>query len=392
MIEIIKNEEIAATKDKSIVILPKNVRQMGEIRQDKRVYIEDYVVGYLNSLKSKCDENTGKICVLLGQILHDEGGSYNFIRGAVICEEELEEGETYFSQRIWAAAYKDIDRFFPELEIVGWAAIFKSIDETKRKELDKVFIDNFAGRMKTMFLVDVLEEEEDFYFIEDEQIKKQSGFLQFFERNPRMQEYIVAKRGAVSCETSQGDSVIMNFRSIIQEKQAERARKKSWALAYGIGSFMLVTILVLGVSLMNNYEKMSQFDEAIKNLSKQVTNADGKKTDVITVNGNVYPTESTTQASTEITTQATTQVSTQITTQASTQSVTQKPTESVTQAPTAAPVSARVQELYKVKLGDTLATICREKYGNLQKLQEIIELNQLKDANKIYVGQMIKLP
>lgn len=395
MIEIIKNEENAAAKDKSIVNLPKNVRQIGEVRQDKRIYIEDYVVGYLNSLKSKCDENNGKVCVLMGQILHDEQGSYNFIRGAVLCEESPMEGESYFSQRLWTEVYKSIDRFFPDMEIVGWAGIFNDIDETRRKEIDKIFIDNFAGRMKTMFLVDLSQEDEDFYFLEDEQVKKQPGYMQFFERNPLMQEYIVAMRGQVSCEATQADSVIMNFRSIIQEKQEERSRKKAWSLAYGLGSFMLVTILVLGVSLMNNYEKMSQFDEALKNLSNQFTGNDnnGNKTDIKEVNGDVYPTKAptqeSTQSTTQVTTQASTQESTQATTQVSTQGPTQKPTQAPTQAPPSVPATANT---YTVKSGDTLAAICRKYYGGLEKLAEIIKLNDLNDANKIYVGQIIKLP
>lgn len=397
MIEIIKNEEIAATKDKSIVNLPKNVRQIGEVRQDKRIFIEDYVVGYLNSLKGNCQENECKVCVLMGQILHDEQGSYNFIRGAVYCEEAPMEGESYFSQRLWTEVYKSIDRFFPEMEIVGWAGIFSDIDENKRKEIDKIFIDNFAGRMKTMFLVDLSQEEEDFYFLEEEQVKKQPGYMQFFERNPLMQEYIVAQRGAVSCETGQNDSVIVNFRSLIQEKQEERARKKSWALAYGIGSFMLVTILVLGVSLMNNYEKMSQFDEAIKNLSKQFTGDNGRKTDVKEVNGNVYPTEASTDISTEATTVTTTEATTKATTEATTavptEATTVAPTQTPTQVPTVAPVSAQpALKTYTVKAGDTLAGICRTVYGGIEKLADVIKANNLKDANKIYVGQIIKLP
>ncbi|MGN0480981.1 MAG: LysM peptidoglycan-binding domain-containing protein [Lachnospiraceae bacterium] len=391
MIEIIKNEENAATKDKSIVNLPKNVRQIGEVRQDKRIYIEDYVVGYLNSLKSKCDENGGVVCVLMGQILHDEQGSYNFIRGAVLCEESPMEGESYFSQRLWTLVYKSIDRFFPDMEIVGWAGIFNDIDEARKKEIDKIFIDNFAGRMKTMYLVDLSQEDEDFYFLEEEQVKKQSGYMQFFERNPLMQEYIVAMRGQVSCEAKQADSVITNFRSLIQEKQEERSRKKARSLAYGLGSFMVVTILVLGVSLMNNYEKMSQFDQALKNLSNQFTGNDsnGNKTDIKEVNGDVYPTEPTTEA----TTQATTEVTTEAPTQATTEAVTQKPTQAPTQPPTQAQPSVPVTTgTYTVKAGDTLAGICRKTYGSLEKLMEIIKLNELQDANKIYVGQIIKLP
>lgn len=398
MIEIIKNQEDAATHQKNIINLPKNVRQIGECRQDKRIYIEDYVAGYIKSLKQAAVEQRPQVGVLMGRIMHDEQGSYNFIRGAVLCEENPMEGEAYFSQRIWVETYKSIDKFFPNMEIVGWFAIFEDINPDEKKALDKVFVDNFAGRMKTLFMINITEEDEHFYLIEDEYVKKQTGYMQFFEKNNEMQEYIAAMRGQVSCEQKQPESVVMNFRSLVQEKQEEHMKKRTWSLVYGVGSFMVVLLLVMGIGLMNNYDKMNQFEQIMQDIKGYFDGGKNSgKTDVVDVMGNVHPTEgsSENEESEQVSTEAPTKESTQAPTQASTQAPTQPPTQTPTQKETpAVPVGGDTVKIHKVAAGETLRQICIKYYGvgNDKKIDEIAKYNNLENANKIYVGQTIKLP
>ena len=50
------------------------------------------------------------------------------------------------------------------------------------------------------------------------------------------------------------------------------------------------------------------------------------------------------------------------------------------------------QAVYIVKNGDTLADICQKYYGNLDKVEEICELNDIIDQDEIWVGEKIVLP
>ena len=50
------------------------------------------------------------------------------------------------------------------------------------------------------------------------------------------------------------------------------------------------------------------------------------------------------------------------------------------------------QTTYIVKKGDTIMSICKKYYGNTEKLNEIIAVNNIEDADKLYIGQEIKLP
>jgi len=63
-------------------------------------------------------------------------------------------------------------------------------------------------------------------------------------------------------------------------------------------------------------------------------------------------------------------------------------------APTAAAPVAAQSVFYTVKKGDNLSTIAKDQYGNASKYTAIFEANKpmLKDPDKIYVGQVLRIP
>ena len=70
-------------------------------------------------------------------------------------------------------------------------------------KLKKIHLDNFAGSMKTLYLIDTVEKEENFYLYENGELKKQKGYVCFYERNYEMQEYMLERRERSSCEDGQ---------------------------------------------------------------------------------------------------------------------------------------------------------------------------------------------
>ena len=60
----------------------------------------------------------------------------------------------------------------------------------------------------------------------------------------------------------------------------------------------------------------------------------------------------------------------------------------------AAGASGAASVFYTVKKGDNLSTIAKEHYGNASKYMVIFEANKpmLKDPDKIYVGQVLRIP
>jgi len=59
-----------------------------------------------------------------------------------------------------------------------------------------------------------------------------------------------------------------------------------------------------------------------------------------------------------------------------------------------ATAAAPAANLYTVKKGDTLSAIAKAEYGNANKYPVIFEANKpmLKDPNKIYPGQVLRIP
>lgn len=386
MIEIICNEE-NSDKSKQVtrgaaIRRPKNIKQIGEVSSDKKIYIEDYAFTYINSIayNNPSDSQAG---VLLGENQTDGDEKCVFIKGIIKAKlgTEVEEKGVYFNESVWNGIYSDVEKYFPDLSVVGWFAAIPEVTPERMMKLKKIHLDNFAGTMKTFYLIDTVEKEENFYLYENGELKKQKGYVCFYERNYEMQEYMLERRERKSSEDGP-DKVMKSIRNIIREKEELHEQKKNARFMYGVSTFMVIVILVIGINLMNNYQKMKKFDKSISSLMVQMSGNDtARQEEVVPVNkleGGVYPTEAETTSQTA----GTGAVSTENVTVTAAQ-----PVEEQT-------VAATVNEVktYTVKAGDTIMGICKKYYGDTSKCNEVIAYNNIKDENFLYIGQQIKLP
>lgn len=411
MIEIVCNgnngngENKNDKKEKSIRV-PKNIKQIGDVNSEKKIYIEDYAFSYINSLAYGAKEEQAG--VLLGECQKSDTEKCMFIKGVIKAknDEENENQNIYFNEKIWDKVYSEIEKYFPDLQVVGWFVAVETLTDEKLRFLKKVHMDNFAGGMKTMYLINTTEKEENFYLCENNEMIKQSGYVCFYERNYQMQEYMLEKRGKRMVESPEKDKVMKSIRNIISEKEEIKLQKKNITFMYGLSTFMAVVIFVVGINLMNSYEKMADFDKSLNNIALEISslnqndmaalgnnkNSDGEAVAVNKVPGDVYPTQTQKQTQPNIIESETTNI--QETTQEQTQTKAAE-TQSVTvvQAEnTKVTEAAADYTMYTVKKGDTVLSICKAVYGDGSRLSEVIELNNMDDANKLYIGQEIKLP
>ncbi len=391
MIEIICNGEDDSNKGNmrgnADIRRPKNIKQIGDVSSNRKIYIEDYAFTYINSVAYQTpeDEQAG---VLLGEVQKSDEEKCLFIKGVIRAktpENETKQG-IVFNEKIWEKIYAEIEKFFPDLEVVGWFAAMPGITQERFLYLKKLHMDNFSGGMKTMYLVNTCDKEENFYLYENGELKKQKGYVCFYERNYEMQEYMLERRERKPIESPEKDKVMKSIRSIIQEKEEMRQRRKNSVFLYGISSFMAVVVLVIGINLLNSYEKMKKFDTSLSNIALEISNISEKEKSIQTsdnsvsvnkISGDVYPTEAETESTESRTTQSQTE-----------QSQTEKQAESAEMVKEA----DAARTTYIVKKGDTIMSICKKYYGNTEKLNEIIAVNNIEDADKLYIGQEIKLP
>ena len=104
-------------------LLPKNIRQIGSPVGHTKVYIEDYVITFLNSLST--DKNTYvRGAILFGEKEMVENDTIIYVKGAIEGQNlELDLDETVFNDEVWREIYQQKDRLFPGLEVIGWALL-----------------------------------------------------------------------------------------------------------------------------------------------------------------------------------------------------------------------------------------------------------------------------
>lgn len=410
MIEIICNKDDSDKseenpKDNNTCIRrPKNIKQIGDVSSDKKIYIEDYAFTYINSIayNSPQEEQAG---VLLGELAKEGNERCVFVKGVIKAAlGDTSDTGIYFNENIWNKIYSDTEKYFPDLSVVGWFAVMPEVTDERMARLKKLHLDNFAGNMKTLYLVDTVEKEEHFYLYENGTLKRQKGYVCFYERNYEMQEYMLERSEKKSCEDASDDRVIRNIRNVIREKEELKEQRKSGSFMYGVSAFLVVVIIVIGINLMNNYEKMRRLNQSVDNLMNQLEgnerggqdgddkdvhdaeasgdiSVDGDAIKVNRLSGDVYPLE---ENSTSDKTERET-VSDNNAASETTQAV------SETDASVSS-VKTDSYSMYTVKQGDTLMGICKRYYGTTTKYQEVMQYNGLDDSDMLYIGQQIKLP
>ena len=386
MIEIICNKDESDKNSHHVkegvtsIRRPKNIKQIGDVSSDKKIYIEDYAFTYINSIayNNPMIEQAG---VLLGELQKDSEEKCVFVKGVIKSVVEDKGERIRFDENVWNRIYSDTEKYFPNLSVVGWFAVVPDLTSERMARLKKIHLDNFAGMMKTLYLVDTACKEEHFYLYENGSLRKQKGYVCFYERNYEMQEYMLERRERKSSEDGP-DKVMKSIRNIIREKEELHEQKKNARFMYGVSTFMVIVILVIGINLMNNYQKMKKFDKSISSLIVQMSGNDtATQEEVVPVNkleGGVYPTEAETTSQTAVTSVVSTE---NVTVTAA------QPVEEQTVAATANEVKT-----YTVKAGDTIMGICKKYYGDTSKCNEVITYNNIKDENFLYIGQQIKLP
>lgn len=412
MIEIICNKDDSDKseenpKDNNTCIRrPKNIKQIGDVSSDKKIYIEDYAFTYINSIayNSPQEEQAG---VLLGELAKEGNERCVFVKGVIKAAlGDTSDTGIYFNENIWNKIYSDTEKYFPDLSVVGWFAVMPEVTDERMARLKKLHLDNFAGNMKTLYLVDTVEKEEYFYLYENGTLKRQKGYVCFYERNYEMQEYMLERSEKKSCEDASDDRVIRNIRNVIREKEELKEQRKSGSFMYGVSAFLVVVIIVIGINLMNNYEKMKRLNQSVDNLMNQLEgnerggqdeddngvhdseasgdiSVDGNAIKVNRLSGDVYPLEeNSTSDKTERETESDNKAASE-TTQAISESETDASVSSV---------KTDSYSMYTVKQGDTLMGICKRYYGTTTKYQEVMQYNGLDDSDMLYIGQQIKLP
>ena len=146
---------------------------------------------------------------------------------------------------------------------------------------------------------------------------------------------------------------------------------------YAVSVLLVVIVLAIGISTMNNFDKMESVQETLEALSMSVDSA--KAAEAESEESDVKDKEedgTTAEAKQPVDEEADKQETKQETKQ-EVQTMEGEFTE---------------DDFYVVKKGDTLDTISLKIYGNTGHVEAICKMNGLSDGNLIFIGQKLLLP
>ena len=435
MIEVIYKEEKPEEKgEKTFLAVPRNIRQIGLVKGNYRIYVEDYVYTFLTRTAASVtaqEKGGGCAAVLTGEIKWQEGTTYVFIKGAIgLAQMEAAADHIDFSEDVWAEIYKEKEKYFPEQEITGWFFAQPQIPAVPTEMYTRVHLKNFGGE-KVLMLMEPTEREEAFFCYENGGLMRQSGYYIYYEKNPLMQTYMIEKNGENKNIPPEqpSDEVVKNFRRIIQGKKKEKIQEPTEhasVFSYAATACLVIAVLTVGVSFYRNYQESMSVGEDMQAVFAPAEEKE-EQDSVITVTFTPKPVltriptpmpeenhilTATPSAVSETESSPLTEETggDEIYREESdlrkakrrealegteeTMDETAVMAEESTQSPadTAAGRENIARESYVIRPGDTLYQISMEHYGNMDEIEEICRLNGISQEEIIYPGQVIVLP
>lgn len=351
--------------------LPKNVRQIGNVSDNPKIYVEDYVDTFLGQMGEQDEEIIA--AALIGEIIHEDEQDYVYVFGAVQMNlTKMEQGEEItVDEETWSQVCQDKEEYFEEGNLIGWYAARREgavkISETILKTQQEYFAKN-----DTLFVTrDIEIQEEIIYAYKLQDLMEISGHYIYYEKNPAMQNYMIMRRRNIGVTPSEAieDRAAKDFRSIIRQREERQEQKRTNRFMYAASTFLVLVIVIIGVTMMNNYDKMKAVQDSLEILTRDV---EIQKAD--------EPEESKIKEETK--------------------SKEEKDAESEPEEPKIKEETVletmgeavMAENFYVVQKGDTLDKISKKIYGDISYVEEICKLNGLENDNLIFIGEKLLLP
>ena len=222
--------------------IPKNIRCIGKAEADRKIFVEEYVVSFLQEMAEK--ETKPQMVVFYGDGYEKDGCRYFFLTGV--------------------AAHKASD------------CIFGKMDEFYFQTVNKKYFPNLKGI--GWYYTECVNGKEDILQILqglcEQNFRDIKGYYIYFEKNPAMEEYMLHHGKAAG-----------NVKPVEKKeqlpKQSQYTEKKKWKvkgrllpegkvapiLAIQILNMVSLGILIIcsiiAVSTLNQYDKMKQLEKTV---------------------------------------------------------------------------------------------------------------------------------
>lgn len=414
--------------------LPTNIRQIGSIEDGLRIYVEDYACTYLKQIADS-GAHCEKIAYLVGKHLVIDSQETVFISGVIQGKySEYIDGIEQFTEKSKEYADEILLNYFDGYEIVGWMQSQPGYGISLNPAYADYHMDNFTKPHEVLFVMDPSERLNAFYVWDDKLtgIYESKGYIIYYKKNNGMQDYMLDNKIVVlkaNVKQSVTKPVKTEKRMAQERESAALAPKREPKYATSPRTFasekinleykrvvnMLVSLsavlfiicFIMGAGLIQSDGRISKLEGDIASLDatsdflvgqvKQIgTQAvfanQANETSQINAQQEQTPLILTPPEPTGIPTA--TPIPTPTVAPAATQTPAPTPTPTVTPTPAATtePVAKQEYQTYTVQEGDSLYYISEKFFGNVNRVNDIMKLNDMTDPDKIFFGKVLKLP
>ena len=215
-----------------------------------------------------------RVMILYGHKEMIEDELYWFVNGAVEAQHDFFMEKTIIDEESWKKVNEMAEKFFPDLTVMGWAITREDSTEDLEEQIMRTQRQFFRPDQKLYFEYITSDKTEALYLHEKGKRNMLSGYYIYYERNECMQNYMVSLRTRERHpEEMNADHAARQFREVCQEKKQDLHKKRSSAFATCVSLLLVMAILVIGITMLNNYEKMQSMERVLYQISGKMDDA-----------------------------------------------------------------------------------------------------------------------
>lgn len=344
------------------------------------IFIEDYVYTYIYQL-AKADLAKESSAILIGEIYGESKEAV--VRGIIPINMELLAED---SEWIDGNVLEDIEQkrkcYFKDQDIIGWMHMQPGYGTMLTMKEVREHKSVFEGSGSICLLVDAINKIETAFVYEDEELKEQTGYCMYYERNEAMQQYMLDHPFNNGAKEEMRDAVVNQFREIGKIRKTEYTQRKNLNFTVMIASVVLIA-LTAAIVKMNDNKRLAD---------TVVANSDATMNQMTSEDINLAITPATIENETNLKVSDTGIMDEQVKEEAEETQQSTGINENKQENQSTSLAENQDYEVYVVQVGDTLADISYKKYGEAKKSIDIARINNIENTDQIYVGQELKLP
>lgn len=191
MTETIYEQTYTNEQEKAEFRIPNNRRQIG---CPADAAMEVFIEDYAYSYAKQLAERDYSGCtagVLMGDCMTTEKGKKIRVEGILEVETVIAGDYVCFTEENWGEIYRNIREYFPCFQIVGWLLGGPGFLLEDEERQKRIHTDNFGGGDKVLLRVDSMEREVTLHTLQGGRFLTLPGYYIYYEKNEAMQNYMM---------------------------------------------------------------------------------------------------------------------------------------------------------------------------------------------------------